>query len=110
MLELPAGKMDPDENPLSCIRRELEEETGFKASKWKILFTYYPSCAFSTEALHIYLARGLTPSVKKPDDDEFIERVIITFEEALRLVYLGKINDSKTVIAVLLAGKCLKSV
>jgi len=109
MLELPAGKMNKKESPLSCIKRELEEETGFIAKSWKKLFSYYPSCAFSTEALHIYIAEKLIPTNKKPDEDEFLERVIIKFKDAISMVMKGKINDSKTVIGLLLANNFLKS-
>jgi len=108
LLELPAGKINKGESPLRSIKRELEEETGYKAKNWKKIFTYYPSCAFSTEALHIYMAWNLIFTGKNPDEDEFIERVIIDYKTALKLVEEGKILDSKTVIGLLICQKFLK--
>jgi ADP-ribose pyrophosphatase len=84
-----------------CVRRELEEETGFKAKKIKKLISYWPTPAFADEVLHVYAATGLTESKKSPDEDEFIDHKIFTFKEALKLVEAGKIMDSKTIIALL---------
>jgi ADP-ribose pyrophosphatase len=99
--EIPAGKLDKNEKPDLCVRRELEEETGFKAKKIKKLISYWPTPAFANEVLHVYAAFGLMQSVKSPDEDEFIDHKIFSFKEALKLVETGKIMDSKTIIALL---------
>jgi len=99
--EVPAGKLDRNERPESCVRRELEEETGFRAKKIKKLISYWPTPAFANEVLHVYAAFDLSESVKSPDEDEFIEHKIFSFKEALKLVKNGKIMDSKTIIALL---------
>jgi ADP-ribose pyrophosphatase len=100
-LELPAGKLDEGESALSCVRRELREETGYTARKITRLLQYWPSPAFANEVLHLYVAEGLTPGKSGTDDDEFLQCVAVPFREALRLVRSGKIQDSKTVIGIL---------
>jgi ADP-ribose pyrophosphatase len=100
--EIPAGKIGPGENLVACVRRELAEETGFRAGRIKKLISYWPSPAFSDEILHIYAAYGLSPTDSSPDEDEFIEKLVLPFDRALKWVYEGKIKDSKTVIALLL--------
>ncbi len=100
-LELPAGKLDPKETMLSCIKRELREETGYTARKIRHLIDFWPTPAFSTELLRIYVAEGLVPGRRALDHDEFLEAVALPFKEALALVRSGHIRDSKTVIALL---------
>ncbi|MDD5629720.1 MAG: NUDIX hydrolase [Elusimicrobia bacterium] len=102
-LEMPAGKLDPGENHLACIKRELREETGYTARRIRHLIDYWPTCAFSDELLRLYIADGLRPGQGAPDHDEFIEAVAVPFREALRLVWKGRIKDSKTIIALLAA-------
>lgn len=99
--EVPAGKLDKNEAPGLCVKRELEEETGFKAKKIKKLISFWPTPAFSNEVLHVYAAFGLVESIKSPDEDEFIEHKIFSFKDALKLVKNGRIMDSKTIIALL---------
>jgi ADP-ribose pyrophosphatase len=99
-LEIPAGKLDPGEKPEACVRRELEEETGFKAGRIKKLVSYWPTPAFSNEVLHVYAASGLKEAVKSPDEDEFIEHRIMPFKKALRMARDGRIMDSKTIVAL----------
>ena len=101
-LELPAGKLDKGESPLSCVRRELIEETGFYAKKVKKIFSFWPTPAFSDEVIHIYTAHGLVEREKNPDKDEFINTHIMPIEKAFDLLKKEKIRDSKTVIALLL--------
>jgi len=101
MLEIPAGKLDRNETPLACIKRELIEETGFKAGKIIHLLTYFPSCAISTEAIHLFVGLNLKPAKMKKDEDEFLETIIIPFDKALKMVGNKKITDSKTIIALL---------
>lgn len=97
-IELPAGKIDPGEDPLACAIRELEEETGYTASEWKFVSTIHNAIAYSDEHLDIYLARGLTAGETKLDDGEFIETITATVDEMLDWVRSGKITDVKTVI------------
>ncbi|MTW13981.1 NUDIX domain-containing protein [Pseudoduganella eburnea] len=97
-IELPAGKIDPGEDPLACAIRELEEETGYTASEWKFVSTIHNAIAYSDEHLDIYLARGLTAGAAKLDDGEFIETITATVDEMLDWVRSGKITDVKTVI------------
>ena len=100
-LELPAGKLDAGETPLSCVRRELREETGLTARKVTPLIEYWPTPAFANEVLTLYVASGLTQGKLCPDDDEFLEVVPMGFQKALDLVRTGQIRDSKTVIGLL---------
>ncbi|MFH2069742.1 MAG: NUDIX hydrolase [Elusimicrobiota bacterium] len=99
--EIPAGKLDRKEGLTDCVRRELAEETGFAAGSVKRFISYWPTPAFSTEVVHIYIARDLTPVETKPDKDEFIDRIIIPFDTAVEWVRSGKIMDSKTIISLL---------
>ena len=100
-LEIPAGKLDRGEKPLACVRRELAEETGYRAKSVKKLISYYPTPAFANEVIHIFTASGLSAGRPSCDADEFLAAEIIPFRQALRLVRSGKIKDSKTVIGLL---------
>lgn len=99
--ELPAGKLDKGENPLSCVKRELQEETGYTAKKIRKLLSFWPTAAFANEIIHIYVAKSLTPGRHNPDDDEFLRCETWPLSKALRLVKTGKIKDSKTIIGLL---------
>ncbi len=101
-LEVPAGKIDKGEKPRSCVGRELEEETGFRARKIIKLNSFWPTPAFANEVIHIYAATDLKPTRQNPDEDEFIDAIRVKFSDALKMVKAGKIQDSKTVIALLL--------
>jgi len=100
--EIPAGKLNKNENPLSCIKRELIEETGYKAGNIKKIYSYWPTPAFCTELLHIYVAKELSFVGRNPDKDEFLDLAEFSFSKALNWVVTGKIRDSKSVIAILL--------
>ena len=100
-LELPAGKLDPGESILTCLRRELREETGCTARKIKPLIQYWPTPAFANEVVHLYLAEGLRPGPMSTDEDEFLQRVTVPFQKVLGMVRRGEIRDSKTVIGIL---------
>lgn len=100
-LEIPAGKLNgPGDDPAARARAELLEETGYTARRFTRLLSFWPSTAFSTEILHIYLARGLREGVPCPDEDEFVDAEILTFGKAWALVRSGRIKDAKTVIAL----------
>lgn len=99
--EIPAGKLDAGEKVLSCLRRELHEETGYAAGRVRLLLRFWPTPAFSNELLHIYVADRLKAGRMHPDHDEFLATARVPFKKALRWVFAGKIRDSKTVIALL---------
>lgn len=105
LLEIPAGKRDRGETPLSCARRELEEETGYRARQWKPLFSYYTTPGFSDELLYIIVAAGLEKGQAHTDEEEFIEVVTVPVDEALRMVYRGEIRDAKTIIGILVLSR-----
>jgi ADP-ribose pyrophosphatase len=100
-LEIPAGKLDKGENPRLCVQRELEEETGFRAGTIRKILSFWPTPAFADEVIHIYEARDLRPGSFNPDDDEFIEPVILSLSRVLRMIRNGSVQDSKTIIALL---------
>ena len=100
-LEFPAGKLEKGENVLSCVRRELQEETGYTARKITPLIRYWPTPAFANEVLHLFVAEGLTSGKLFPDEDELLEVVTMSFAKALSLARAGKIRDSKTLIGLL---------
>ena len=100
-LEIPAGKKDKNESILKCAKRELIEETGFKAKKIVKLIDYFPCISYSTEKLHIYIATDLEKAHQKPDEDEFLSIKKYSLEELLNLIKKNKIKDSKTILAIL---------
>lgn len=101
-LEIPAGKLDaPDEPGLECARRELEEETGYKSDELDWLITLRTTVAFCNEKIEIYTARNLKASKQNLDEDEFVDVKAYTLEELKEKIYAGKIQDSKTVAALL---------
>lgn len=99
--EIPAGKLSRGEKPLACVRRELEEETGYRAGRLERLLSYWPTPAFANEVIHIYTARGLSRGVFRPDEDELIEPAVLRLSRALLMIRRGRIKDSKTLIALL---------
>lgn len=100
--EIPAGKREEDQTPLSCAKAELAQETGLKAAKWKKLAVFNPSNAFSTEYLHIYLAEGLKRGKDCPDEDEFLNVKKFPLEKVYQMIQSGKIQDAKTIIGLLM--------
>ena len=103
LLELPAGKLDhgAEEDRLLGAQRELSEETGLEASQWTYLGYTLASPGFCDEALHMYLARGLTRKGQHLDEDEFLDVVTMPFDELARQVLDGTITDAKTVSTTL---------
>lgn len=100
--EIPAGKREEGQTPLSCARAELKQETGLQAAKWRKLSVFNPSNAFSTEYLHIYLAQGLKRGQGCPDEDEFINVKKFPLEKVYQMIEKGKIQDAKTIIGLLM--------
>ena len=100
-VEIPAGKLDPGEDPLDCARRELTEETGFSAGRIAYLTTIATSAGFADELIHIYLATQLSFEGADPDDDEFINVDLVPLSELIDAVLDGKIEDAKTVVGAL---------
>lgn len=102
LLELPAGKLDPDENPDACVARELEEETGYRAGKIEKLCACYTSPGFCDELLHVYLATELTKTKQRPEDEEKISIETYTLDQALAMIERGELIDAKSIVGVLM--------
>jgi ADP-ribose pyrophosphatase len=96
--ELPAGSVDPGEKPLQTAKRELKEETGYRAKNWKKLISFFPSPGFLTEKMTIYLATGLTAGEPMPMDDERIETRWFTAKEVAAAIDANEIQDAKTML------------
>ncbi len=105
LLELPAGKLEKGEDPLCAGVRELEEECGVVAEKVIPMGTVYPTVAYCTEIIHLYLAKGLTKTHQHLDEGEFLSVEEIPLADAVKLVMNGEISDSKTVALVLKTAK-----
>ncbi len=101
LLEIPAGKLEPGEDPVQAARRELSEETGYEAEELIDLGSAVASPGFCDEVLHMYLARGLRPIGQHLDQDEFLDVVTMPFDELVRQVMDGTIIDAKTVTTTL---------
>lgn len=99
--ELVAGRIERAETPHDAARRELLEETGYRAQRLKRLFDFYPSPGFSSEEMHLIEARGLTRTKAQPEADERIQLGRFTRRELLRMVRAGKIHDGKTLVGLL---------
>lgn len=99
-VEIPAGKLEPGEDPLEAAKRELEEETGYTCGSIRKLHSFYTSPGFADEVIHLYLAEDLTRGDMNPDEDEFLEMAEITLEEAYQLIQEERISDAKTILAV----------
>ena len=102
-IELPAGKLEVGEDPDFASKRELEEETGYIAKNWKPLGYIYTSVGFCNEKLYLYLATDLEYKQVNPDEDEIIEAKEYPIKEVFEMIDNGKINDAKTLCALLRA-------
>jgi ADP-ribose pyrophosphatase len=97
--ELPAGRVDPGESPLAAARRELKEETGYRAKKWSRLGRMLPSPGYVAEVMNLYLAEGLTAGEAQPMDDERIQARFFPVRELASSIASGRIQDAKTIVA-----------
>ena len=103
LLELPAGRTDPGEEPEVTAARELREETGYTAGSVKHMLTFYPTCGYSNETLHIYICRDLTPGETHWDDSECLELFEFDPDELIEMIMRNEIKDAKTIIGLLYA-------
>jgi ADP-ribose pyrophosphatase len=108
LYELPAGKIDPGEDPLCTAERELREETGYRARSWVRVATLHPCVGYSNERLIYYLARDLSFEGERPDQGEFLEAFPLDLNEALEWVRTGRITDGKSVAGLFWAEKILR--
>ena len=99
--ELPAGRIDPGEKELHAAKRELLEETGYTASKWRRILKFYASPGFVAETMSVFLATGLRAGEAQPEEDEVIELLSVPLPDAVRMVIGGTIRDAKTISSVL---------
>lgn len=102
LVEIPAGKLEKGEEPLVTARRELEEETGYSAQSMRHLISFYTSPGFADELIHLYVAEGLVKLEEAAglDDDEFVDLLEVTLEEALAMLETKEIYDAKTAYAL----------
>jgi ADP-ribose pyrophosphatase len=100
LIELPAGSRNPNEPPLAAAKRELIEETGYRAKKWTVLLKYFASPGFLGEWMQIYLARDIREGIATPELDEQIEIIRMPLSQIMKLIAEGKIQDGKTIIGL----------
>ncbi|HAA86008.1 MAG TPA: ADP-ribose pyrophosphatase [Kosmotogaceae bacterium] len=101
LLEIPAGRLDPGEDPADCARRELLEETGYSIKEHKLMTLLYSSPGFTDERIYLYYAVVEKVAEPTPDTGEFLETVIVPLDEALEMVRSQRICDAKTISALL---------
>ncbi|MEN6412543.1 MAG: NUDIX hydrolase [Veillonellales bacterium] len=104
LLEIPAGKLEPEEDPDECARRELKEETGYIAGTIKKLTAIYTTPGFSNEVIHLYLALNMKLAEVCPDEDEFIKVETYSRSKIKAMIHDGLITDAKTILGLLMAG------
>lgn len=110
LLELPAGTLELGERRDACARRELLEETGWRAGRLRRLGRFYAAPGFLSEEMTVFLATGLRPGTAHPEPDELVTPVILTLQEALAKIRSGAIRDAKTIIGLLFAQRHLRGV
>ncbi len=109
LLEIPAGVMEPDEEPIEAAQRELREETGFRARSLKHMASFYITPGFSTEYSHLYLATDLVHDPLEAEDDENIEVCPVSSDAVIGLINSGEIKDSKSIAGLLLYLTCYRN-
>jgi ADP-ribose pyrophosphatase len=100
IVEIPAGKLEKGEEPITCARRELEEETGYRCGEMKKIGAFYTSPGFADEFIHVYFTEELSKGTVQTDEDEFVELMEVSLTEALNLIETEEIIDAKTVFAI----------
>ena len=105
LLEVPAGKMEEGEDALAAAKRELLEETGFKAKRWRKMIRYFASPGFLGEFMQVFLAEGLTLGDAQPEYDEQIEIEMMPLSKLVKMIDAGKVHDGKTLISVMLYAR-----
>ena len=105
--EIPAGKLNKNEDPVECGKRELEEETGFTAKELKYLGFMYPSPGFTDEITHIYFTDSICRGDAHPDEDEFLDIVKVKLDKAIEMIMTNEIGDAKSVFGILKAARIL---
>ncbi len=103
LYEIPAGTLIPGEDPLECARRELNEETGYQATRWTKLGEVVPVPGYSDERIHLFLAEGLVEGQGQPDPDEVLEVVELSLSAVLEMMQRGDLEDGKTLLGLLWA-------
>jgi ADP-ribose pyrophosphatase len=101
--EIPAGTLDPQESVINCAKRELVEETGYSAGRWRKLGEITPVPGYSDEKIHVYLATDLQPAEQDLDKDEIINVHAVDYREAIEMIRAGKIQDAKSIAGLFLA-------
>ncbi len=108
LVELPAGTLEKDEDPLFCADRELREETGMRAKTITLLTGFYSAPGILSEYLYLYLAQELTPDPLIGDDTEDIDQLTVSIDEAAQMIQSGEIIDAKTILGILWYQQWLK--
>ena len=109
LLEVPAGKLEEGEDPLAGAKRELLEETGFRAARWRKMVRYFASPGFLGEWMQVFIAEGLTLGEAQPEYDEQLEIEMIPLSKLLGMIEEGKLHDGKTLISVMLYDRLRRS-
>lgn len=107
--ELPAGRIDPGEKELQAARRELIEETGYRAAKWRRILKFYASPGFVAETMAVFLATGLREGEAEPEADEIIHKELVPLPKVVKMIVRGTIRDGKTISAVLWLDHTLRA-
>jgi ADP-ribose pyrophosphatase len=102
--EIPAGTLEPHEEPVACARRELIEETGYEATNFDKLTEILPAPGYTDEHIHIFLATGLTLGEQRLEDDEVLTVQPTPFDKAIEMIKTGEIQDAKTIVGLLLTS------
>lgn len=107
LLEIPAGTLEPNEEPEECAGRELAEEIGCRARRLELLASFFVAPGYSSERIHLFLARDLYPAEGHPDADEAIEQMLVPLPDAVAMAHDGRLEDAKSILGVLLAAERL---